>query len=360
MKFSKLTGLLLLAGALGPLGCNTDPESFCEAKVTEVCGVLAGCCSGSADFDREGCELQLSSSCEDALEVEGVHSGEYVFDAGSAAACYGTIASCGDVLDPADPSLDVVRACGNMLTGHRPPGAACESSAQCERAGGDYPACHGNAICAKVILSEDDCGFSFVTNELRVCVPGKYCKSSGEIDPTDPPSVQDLEFTGSCTSYVGKGGPCVAGNTQLPCADGLYCDLDFMNPDASTCQSLKGEGQACEGNDCEAGLTCDFNGATAVCAGVAAQGPFCYVPPECGNGTCEDGEDLASCAADCNTCGNGLCDPGEASTCAEDCCGDGLCSFNDGEPATCPDDCCGDGFCDPGETPQICALDCGP
>ena len=48
----------------------------------------------------------------------------------------------------------------------------------------------------------------------------------------------------------------------------------------------------------------------------------CGVDCYCGNGTCDSGEDPASCAADCvgSYCGDGTCDAGEdASSCPADC-----------------------------------------
>ena len=70
----------------------------------------------------------------------------------------------------------------------------------------------------------------------------------------------------------------------------------------------------------------------------------------CGNGLCEDGEDCASCDADC-----GACPPA---------CGDGQCNGSE-DCGTCEADCgacpafCGDGTCDADEDCNSCASDCG-
>jgi hypothetical protein len=82
----------------------------------------------------------------------------------------------------------------------------------------------------------------------------------------------------------------------------------------------------------------------------------------CGNGICEAGETTAACGQDCY-CGNGTCDSGEnAGTCVLDCgsavCGDGTCQPSE-SLALCPGDCfCGNGSCDQGEDESTCAQDC--
>lgn len=355
--------IAVVACALGAISCTNDPENFCAAQVDQICTVLADCCNADTEFDPQACELQVSSSCETALQVEGVHAGDYVFDEGSAAVCYGTLASCDDATGQ-EATPERIRACGNMLTGHRPSGAACTESAQCEKAG-EYPVCHGGKVCAKGILSESDCGFSFETLELRVCMGDTYCDVKDvAYDPGESPTKQELEFSGTCKSYVAKGKKCFADDEFLPCKSGLFCQYDPVAPEESTCEALKGKNEPCTGADCKEGLVCDFNGVDGVCIEAATQGFFCYTPPKCGNGFCEDPyEDLDGCPQDCAFCGDGTCSAGEETECATDCggtagCGDGTCDFNGTEPATCPADCCGDGFCDPGED-AVCPTDCG-
>jgi CubicO group peptidase (beta-lactamase class C family) len=85
-------------------------------------------------------------------------------------------------------------------------------------------------------------------------------------------------------------------------------------------------------------------------------------PPFCGNGSCDWGENVLTCPADCGTCGNGVCDPGEdVASCSYDCsvCGDGTCGGPE-TPASCPDDCgtCGNGACEQTEDAHTCAADC--
>jgi spore coat protein A len=124
-------------------------------------------------------------------------------------------------------------------------------------------------------------------------------------------------------------------------------------------------------------------------------------PAVCDNdGSCEAGEDCASCPGDCGQtsgalCGNGLCEAGDGEncvTCAQDCAGKQTgasdkqfcCGFDDNQvtnPIACGTDpgdnrcidtgdelfcrvservaaCCGDALCEGGETAASCALDC--
>ena len=95
--------------------------------------------------------------------------------------------------------------------------------------------------------------------------------------------------------------------------------------------------------------------------------------PVCGNGMCENGENLANCAGDCPqnpVCGNGICETGENSNnCLGDCppnpvCGNGTCESGE-NLANCPGDCppnpvCGNGICETGENSANCLGDCPP
>jgi choice-of-anchor B domain-containing protein len=120
--------------------------------------------------------------------------------------------------------------------------------------------------------------------------------------------------------------------------------------------------------------------------------------PVCGDGTCDAGEDCASCAADCPSfpiggasCGNGLCEAGDGEDCVScpaDCAGQQggkpsgrfCCGFGGTNPVGCADaacttggfdctetpvggggsTCCGDLLCEDPEDGTSCELDCGP
>ena len=73
------------------------------------------------------------------------------------------------------------------------------------------------------------------------------------------------------------------------------------------------------------------------------------VPVVCGNEYCQEGENCATCEADCDPC------PG---------CGNGICEDTVESPWDCPEDCgdpppiCGNGVCEVGESSDTCAYDC--
>lgn len=342
-----LLGLGLLAATNG---CNS-PEGFCEGWVSDRCEAIAGCCKNSTKFDHELCILSLSQQCQSLTEVENTHAGEVVFDRGAASDCLGTTDSCDPPTVSPEEAFDRQVACANIITGYRPPGAACERSEQCESTGEFAQCWHGVSgglgagVCAATVLSDDGtCGFSLETNEKTDCNVEEFCDSSDFVpNPNDPPSKQALEFKGKCKPFLDNGGICFDPSAQggqfLPCKSGLYCDLS--NGQSGICTTQKGEGEACNsGNECKSPLACDFNGTDQVCTKSNADGEFCYLPAVCGDGQCAQSEQ-ATCPQDCGVanCGDFVCAPGESFDCPQDCCGDGVC--DPGEPGTCDIDCGG-------------------
>ncbi|MFO0616248.1 MAG: hypothetical protein U0414_26880 [Polyangiaceae bacterium] len=339
-------GLLGLASA----GCN-NPEGYCEGWVADQCDALASCCKSGATFDKEQCILSLSSQCQEFTEVEKVHAGEVKFDSGAASTCMGVVESCEEATRTPEEEFDRQVACANVITGFRPPGAACSRDSECESSG-EFSECwqgNGNGldtgVCASVVLTGDgSCGFSIETNELTACNIEEFCDSSDFTpNPNDPPSKQVLEFKGKCKPFLDNGGVCFDpnGNKLTPCKSGLYCDVS--NGMSGICTPQKGEGEVCNGNsECKDPLNCDFNGANQVCTKGEVNGPFCFTPPVCGDGMCNFQLEMDSCPQDC---GGGVD------------CGDGFCDTGANEPSNCPVDCCGDFICEPGEA-GVCAQDC--
>ncbi len=124
----------------------------------------------------------------------------------------------------------------------------------------------------------------------------------------------------------GGGGGGEGGSAE---ADG-----DAPRPDAATCDPDCGDricgDDGCGGTcgTCDDGAVCSIDGA---CVDVAAT---------CGDGMCADGEDCATCPADCGQCcGNGACEPSQGESCA-----------------TCAADC----VCGPDETCAVEARRCVP
>ncbi|APR82217.1 Hypothetical protein A7982_07566 [Minicystis rosea] len=347
MKTTSLFGWVGLALLISTASCSKSPEGFCESWVEDTCQAITGCCASGSKFDLDQCRIELSQSCQAAVDVERVHAGEVVFHSGAANDCFGTVETCADLKTSTLGSFERVAACKNVLTGFRPPGAACSQDSDCAQAG-EYASCFrgsGNeGVCAEVVLDEEKCSFSFDTNELHVCPDEKFCDTTAfEPSSTAPPTSKQFEFSASCRARIGSGKSCVdAEMNLLPCADGLYCD--FTSGNNATCAARKPSGATCSSsNECKTGLICTGQGLEQTCQGIEDQGEFCYQPTTCGNGSCEVGETASSCPDDCATTGND--------------CGDGFCA--NGEAATCPDDCCGDATCDPGEE-FVCPNDCAP
>lgn len=333
MKTPKTSFFLRAAFAalalLGTAGCDSAPESFCSGWVSDTCDAIAGCCKGGAKYDRGLCVVELSSYCEEATRVEDVHAGGIVFDSGAASDCFPSVDSCEDVGTANDPTFEQSLACNRMISGFRPVGAACQDDDQCVVAG-EYGACYqgggglGGGICAEVEIAEGSCGFDVETNILTVCGDQQYCDVSAWVpDASKSPAVQAFEIKGTCKPFLDVGSVCEGAGVDIPCKKGLYCDFGGGGPDA-VCQQEKGAGELCNSsNECQPDLDCDFNGTDFVCMVTTVQegGPFCYVPPVCGDGVCGFGENQ-SCAQDCGQqgfCGDLICEGNEPEFCPEDC-----------------------------------------
>lgn len=153
------------------------------------------------------------------------------------------------------------------------------------------------------------------------------------------------------TAACPAGRNCAGITCGIDPVCGMLCDYC---PTGQTCNSTASR---CEGGTptctealCSAGST--------ECCSSAAPGTWntslrrCVCGGgSCGDGTCDSGEDCASCAGDCGACpgycGDGFCEPARGEDCIgceRDC---GVCPY------------CGDGTCDPDETCSTCNTDCG-
>ena len=201
---------------------------------------------------------------------------------------------------------------------------------------------------------------------------------------------------------------CEPGESPENCAeDCVHCGDGFCNLEYEDCQSCPADCTVCPecGNElCEYGegpevcaFDCGWCGDGMCGAGETSENAFCWLDCSvvCGNKQCEEGESAVEgagvyCPIDCPACGDGICswpelldpevdDCGDCSSlcgngvcedeqevlhCPPDCpvCGDGFCSFIDTQMEDCPQDCvapCGDGHCTGGETFATCPVDCG-
>ena len=205
----RVAGVVGVAAMLGLASCSHDPESFCQGWVESTCQALTTCCENGTKFDPNECRLSLSSSCQSATQADKVETGEVKFDSGAASSCFGTISSCSDAasLTAKPTTYAVQQACANMVTGFTPVGAACTGAGQCEKEG-DFSTCYGGGtttggnaagVCAKVVLDQMTCSFSFSTLELHVCPDNLFCdRGAITTTPGEPPSMEEFEFTASC------------------------------------------------------------------------------------------------------------------------------------------------------------------
>ena len=153
----------------------------------------------------------------------------------------------------------------------------------------------------------------------------------------------------------------VGCSSDPDCSDGLYCN-GAETCVGSVCQP--GTPPVCgdDGLFCNGTEICDEVGDTCASTGdPCAEGTACdeaqdsCIPLNCGNGTCDVGENCTNCSDDCISAQNGTC-----SDCWKGEC-DGSCHpVKDGP--TCADClvnyCCGDGVCEGEESIDNCAVDC--
>jgi len=182
-----------------------------------------------------------------------------------------------------------------------------------------------------------------------------------------------------------KAGECTGAPAD--CNDGEQCTDDSCDPATGCVNAPISDVECNDGDECTEGEQCD----DGACTGGA------WICDDCGNGTCDEGENCGNCIEDCAPCGGVCCTSGEVPGCEdktiEECtcaldpyccetawdnlciseatescglvcqmCGDGTCG--EGETCElCPDDCgncegCGDGACDDVETCETCPQDC--
>ena len=255
-----------------------------------------------------------------------------------------------------------------------------------------YNECLKDAICKSVVVCAESCSD-------QACV--EKCAGTG--------SGGGFNLMVQRLMYCATVQKCI-GDTPVPtCGDGL-CDAG-ESPASCPADCKVGPGPICGNNICEPGE--GVNSCPQDCGGTG-EGPIecaakkcpkefqqCTAQPGCnkligcmkdcksddcfekcvegaGEGALMAFSPLASCAqqAGCGEgkpdCGNGSCDPGEnPSSCPQDCkgpppvCGDGFCTGGE-NILSCPKDCegqpqpyCGDGKCSYPENKNNCAKDCG-
>ena len=231
----------------------------------------------------------------------------------------------------------------------------------------------GNGVCfagEDACNCPDDCAPA-PASELT-CDDGKDDDCDGFTDCADT----DCSMAIECLGIICDGDLiCETGENGCDCPS----DCGPAPLHESNCDN--GQDEDCDGLiDCDDFVDCGFN-------------PVCMGTGNCGNGTCDDGEDCSTCPLDCPqgsgaSCGNGVCEAGNGEdcvSCPQDCngvqggkpskrfccgdgdgnnpvgCGDLRCSADGNSCLTEPavSSCCGDYICEGDENSYSCEIDCG-
>jgi hypothetical protein len=150
--------------------------------------------------------------------------------------------------------------------------------------------CNDNNPCTTELCAANKCMLAF-TSAGTACDDGNAC--------TGPDT---CSATGNCNGI------------PLKCDDGNICTMDSCDPMFGCKPAAMADGTACVTGDLCLQSTCQAAACTTIknlCVG------------NCGNGTCDPGEDATTCPKDCQPvgkCGDGKCTPGETlQSCGFDC-----------------------------------------
>jgi len=235
--------------------------------------------------------------------------------------------------------------------------------------------CQGKEKC------EDDCidnapgWLENTLDDIAECAANEDCFGGGQPAKCGNGKCEPGENPGNCSEDCDGppppancgDGDCNQGETPVNCYEDCAppCGNNSCDPyeKPSGCpEDCDPEGDSCsvdengnEDNQCgefNQGGTCHCDAGCEVSKNCCSDyWTDCKDPPqpECGNGTCEDGENPENCSEDCKApgpeCGNGDCEDGEnPSNCFEDC-----------KPSG-PE--CGNDMCEDGETADSCPADC--
>lgn len=323
-----VAGWLLWSALLAP-GCSKDTEVDQGTEVTNT-----GCSTPATDLAKlcpPGTSLDVTGTTAVGDKVCPDGEGAVKDDKGQTTGICRAFASCS------------VRCKSTCPCGVKSATASTLECAPCPVCGDGK--CEGNerATCdagdKTCLPCKMDCEGSCSPGQ-NVCVGSKVllCGPNGE--PTT--ELIDCAASGQVCGAGKCQGAGVCGNSICDGQeDPNTCPQDCQTgckPGATTCKdattllTCAADGKSQSESACPSGKVCNPGSGKCDSAGV------------CGNGVCESGEDVASCAQDCKltTCGDGVCEGSESpSSCPQDCnpgvCGNGKCEMD--EQKTCPQDC---------------------
>ena len=438
----------------------------CTHADQKACTELTGCQMPGADEVVLSNEAYCVTRENDAVCLGAVTCQSGECDPGDAEAHPGSgcvfsndDSLCDDGLDcsdetcaPGEEGSDLVSGCKSVLWAEGEEctdrdlcteGDTCNAEGQCVGQQKDCSDEHTGDLCRDVACFDgaclmvnapegescehpDSCAYD-ASCDAGVCVAGAITPCNGPCgepaDPNDPaspppclmvggPDPQCYSDTDCDDGYPCTLDTCVYSGGYLYCTN-IYQDIPACRFDMGACCTESAGGGCPELRFIEH-CVCEMEGNDACCNGawtaecIAEAKEHCglvctpELTPQCGDGTCDPGEDEASCPQDCTFLDHPCCaesdDPGcasdvgvESCVCAldpvccdtfwdnlciaiatEQCgmgcsqgnsCGDGICGSVE-DTISCANDCspCGDDYCDPeaGESELSCPSDCSP
>jgi hypothetical protein len=355
-------------------GCNTRPR--CDpASALPVCAGNGQCvecedsgdcsggniCSGNVcvQCEEDQCRNGLLRSCIGGVLSAAVACGFPTLcnDAGTACESCSAARDCSGA-DACTPAQCLANGTGCVNT------SSCAATDQICTGGTcvDAPACGDNQCVAPdtTVTCPADCGSLCGDGACNGTESTANCSldcgddcGDGVATGTEACDSSDLRNTPGCSAEEVGSVTCSGTCTIVrACTAAPSCGDGEINA-GEACDTLSLDGETCQ--------TQGFFGGTLSCAPVTCAFNTSQCT-NCGNQTCDVGENLANCAADCVSCGDGTCSAGESlASCPEDCtvCGDTTCSAGE-DVTSCPEDCatCGDGLCNGNEDTASCLQDC--
>ncbi|MCC6624904.1 MAG: putative metal-binding motif-containing protein [Deltaproteobacteria bacterium] len=319
-------------GSESPESCPQDCQDVCIPSSKVCIGTILQVCSADGRTkDQFDCANASLICGQGACVAPGVCGNK----------------ACEDNEDPQSCAQD----CGSVCV---------PSSVECR--GNDLATCNANGTEVTLV----DCTLDGLVCARGDCVAPNVCGNHRCEDGEAETCTQDCAAT--CNNQIcenGEENSCPQDCTE--CGDKL-CGAGELVDCPQDCGICLPSERLCLGKllrVCNANGT-DYEDVDCTAFDQACVQGDCVEPGVCGNGACEQGETLASCADDCTTvCGDGDCEGAETfTTCSLDCepqCSDGSCQ-GDETHAGCPQDClatCGNGNCDGGEDRDNCPKDCG-
>jgi len=342
-----------------PVGSNpkldADATSVCGGKFSgnliEEAGSASGQCTSAGNCEIL-CQFEVPCSCGVAtITKESIVCSECPAQSCGDSRCEGTERpSCEPGQQGCQPCIEDCAgpSCGDGdCTGSENPTTCPQDCAQ--ECVPNAQECIGNILrkCSadgrsSVSIDCSDSGFVCQPSSAQ-CVPSGACGNE-VCDTSETPGTCPQDCAGLCQPNQVR---CESQTLVRCAADGA----SESRVDCGASNQVCGEGACRTPNQC-GNFVCEAGEDVASCA------QDCEVV--CGNERCDPGEDVASCPLDCAVCGNNACEGEEAITCRRDCpvCGNGTCELF--EENTCPADCttCGNAVCEASEL-ETCPQDCG-